>query len=92
VNADELNAAACGMEPPDLFFPSNDEQLRQALEVCAGCPVREACAGTALQLAMELRDDQHYGLCGVWAGQLWRGGMVIPSVPRAGRRRAAGAA
>ncbi len=56
--------AACLEENPELFFPIGDtepalRQLHRAKQVCAGCPVREAC----LQWAVDIRQDH-----GVWGG------------------------
>jgi len=58
------SAAACRSCDPDLFFPLSSsgpgiEQVAQAKQVCARCPVRREC------LAFALRTGQAYG---VWGG------------------------
>ena len=45
--------AACRDAPPDLFFPVSDvgaaqDQIAEAKQICAGCPVRFECLGHAL--------------------------------------------
>jgi WhiB family transcriptional regulator, redox-sensing transcriptional regulator len=56
--------AACRGEEPELFFPVAStgpalEQIAEAKEVCARCPVREACLDFALSTG------QGYG---IWGG------------------------
>ena len=51
--------AACRDLETDLFFPASDEDAGPALEVCASCPVREAC----LAFALATRQDD-----GIWGG------------------------
>lgn len=43
--------AACRGMDPDMFFPEkgNMAGLRAALEVCAGCPVRDPCLDDAIR-------------------------------------------
>jgi WhiB family transcriptional regulator, redox-sensing transcriptional regulator len=52
-------AAACAQSDPELFFTDQPAQQAQALAVCAGCPVRDACLRDALTNAR---------LYGVWGG------------------------
>ena len=57
-------AAACQSCDPELFFPLSSsgpavEQIAQAKQVCARCPVRPQC------LAFALRTHQAHG---VWGG------------------------
>lgn len=58
--------AACrGMEDPDVMFPHplyDPDDLIEARDVCAGCPVRAYC----LELARR-RGERH----GVWGGRLF---------------------
>ena len=42
-----LDHAACKGLPPELFFPNNGRD-REALRVCAGCPVLPECRDEAL--------------------------------------------
>ena len=51
--------AACRDLDTDIFFPDAEDDVAPALEVCASCPVREAC----LEFALSTR--QHDG---VWGG------------------------
>jgi WhiB family transcriptional regulator, redox-sensing transcriptional regulator len=56
--------AACRDEDPELFFPIGSTgpvlaQIAEAKEVCARCPVREACLDFALSTG------QAYG---IWGG------------------------
>ena len=56
--------AACRGEDPELFFPIGSTgpvlaQIAEAKEVCARCPVREACLDFALSTG------QAYG---IWGG------------------------
>lgn len=41
--------AACLEVDPDLFFPVNEQQSKDAKKVCAGCPVREDCLEDSLR-------------------------------------------
>ena len=38
--------AACKGKDPSLFFPSEGKHPREALAICEGCPVKEACLST----------------------------------------------
>jgi Transcription factor WhiB len=49
---------ACGVENPEIFFPSNGDPGTKARQVCAACPVRREC----LQYAMEADE------LGIWGG------------------------
>jgi WhiB family redox-sensing transcriptional regulator len=53
------NHAACRGIDPEIFYPVTDEEADQAKEVCAGCPVQEAC----LEHALGLRERD-----GIWGG------------------------
>ena len=66
--------AACKDLATDLFFPASENDAGPALEVCASCPVREAC----LEYALVTRQEE-----GVW------GGMTESQRRRERRRRAA---
>lgn len=58
VNGHWAAQAACrGMN--DVFFPGRGESVRQAVEVCASCPVRVPC------LEHALANSERYG---VWGG------------------------
>ena len=51
--------AACRGLDTDVFFPLTDEDAGPAKEICATCPVREAC----LEFALQTRQAD-----GVWGG------------------------
>lgn len=44
---------------PELFYPQRGESLELALEVCAGCEVREECLEHALSVGEKF---------GIWGG------------------------
>lgn len=48
-----------GHRDPDLFFAEGRARQRQALALCAACPVREACLFYALDHGIDF---------GVWGG------------------------
>lgn len=74
--------AACRDVDPELFYPAAesgpiyDAQVAAAKAVCAGCPVREACAAFAL-VALP------YGIAGGMTERERRGLRVDPSRPAA---------
>lgn len=41
--------AACRGLDTDLFFPESGMNAREAKEVCAGCPVQQACLDYSFQ-------------------------------------------
>jgi WhiB family redox-sensing transcriptional regulator len=53
--------AACAGAPVDLFFPDparpDTQHSGQAMAICAGCPVREACLAAGMA-------EEH----GIWDG------------------------
>lgn len=51
--------AACRDRDPDLFFPTSPEGERDAVRVCAGCPVHVDCLEFALGAKIRF---------GVWGG------------------------
>jgi WhiB family redox-sensing transcriptional regulator len=51
--------AACRGMDTDVFFPESDDDAGPAKEICARCPVRDAC----LEWAIATRQDE-----GVWGG------------------------
>jgi WhiB family redox-sensing transcriptional regulator len=55
--------AACRLQDPELFYPASgttdSPEARKALQICADCPVREACLEDALA-----RRERH----GIWGG------------------------
>ncbi|MCE7885124.1 MAG: WhiB family transcriptional regulator [Actinobacteria bacterium ATB1] len=53
----------------ELFYSDEIPEIRRAKEICAGCAVRVVC----LEGALERREP-----CGVWGGQLFVSGKILP--------------
>ena len=71
------------MGDPDLFFAESPAAVEAAKALCRGCPVRLAC----LSGARERREPW-----GVWGGELFLRGRIVPRKRGRGRPRKAGAA
>jgi WhiB family redox-sensing transcriptional regulator len=76
------NVLACTASP-DLFFAESPRDVARAKELCAGCPVRAACLAAALD-----RGEPW----GVWGGELFLRGEIVPSKRGRGRPRKQGLA
>ncbi|MQA86858.1 MAG: WhiB family transcriptional regulator [Streptosporangiales bacterium] len=63
---------------PDLFFAESPEDVECAKSLCGGCPIRSACLAGALQ-----RREPW----GVWGGELFAQGVVVPRKRPRGRPR-----
>ncbi len=63
---------------PELFFAERPEDVERAKALCRGCPARLACLAGAL----ERREP-----CGVWGGELFIHGQVVPRKRPRGRPR-----
>jgi WhiB family transcriptional regulator, redox-sensing transcriptional regulator len=63
---------------PELFFAEAPEDVERAKALCRVCPARLAC----LAGAMERREP-----CGVWGGELFVHGQVVPRKRPRGRPR-----
>lgn len=63
---------------PDLFFAEEPQQLTCAQALCRGCPARAEC----LAEAIERREPY-----GVWGGEIFRAGVVVPFKRGRGRPR-----
>jgi WhiB family redox-sensing transcriptional regulator len=76
----EQNGAAipCRAANPELFFAESPEDVERAKSLCAGCPVRLVCIAGAL----ERREPW-----GVWGGELFVQGVVVPRKRPRGRPR-----
>jgi WhiB family redox-sensing transcriptional regulator len=68
----------CRSFDPDLFFAETPADVEYAKTICADCPVRAACLAGAL----ERREPW-----GVWGGQLFIAGVVVPRKRPRGRPR-----
>lgn len=63
---------------PDLFFAESPEDVEYAKFLCQGCPIRSTCLAVALQ-----RREPW----GVWGGELFEQGVVVPRKRPRGRPR-----
>lgn len=66
----------CRAQDPELFFAESPEDVEFAKAVCRDCPVREQC----LAAALERREPW-----GVWGGELFVQGVVVPRKRPRGR-------
>ena len=66
------------MDDPDLFFAELPADVETAKALCRGCPIRLAC----LSGARERREPW-----GVWGGELFLRGEVVPRKRPRGRPR-----
>jgi WhiB family redox-sensing transcriptional regulator len=62
-----------------LWFAEDPEDLELAKAHCRGCPLRAAC----LAGAIERREP-----CGVWGGEIFDRGQILPAKRRRGRPHA----
>ncbi|MBL8924880.1 MAG: WhiB family transcriptional regulator [Pseudonocardia sp.] len=75
-------APRAGLELPcrsgdaDLWFAESPAELEQAKAMCGDCPVRGACLAGALQ-----REEPW----GVWGGEIFERGVVVPRKRPRGR-------
>ncbi len=65
-------------DEPDLFFAESPEDVEAAKALCGDCPARLAC----LAGAMERREPW-----GVWGGELFLRGEIVPRKRPRGRPR-----
>jgi len=63
---------------PELFFAESPQDVELAKSLCAECPIRRACLAGAL----ERREPW-----GVWGGELFIRGVVVPRKRPRGRPR-----
>ena len=68
----------CRANNPELWFAESHSDVENAKELCLDCPVRGMC----LDGALERREPW-----GVWGGQLFLQGVVIPRKRPRGRPR-----
>lgn len=71
--------ARCADVPRELaalFFSDEPIEIEQAKAFCGGCVIQAAC----LQGAIERREA-----CGVWGGQLFQDGKILPQKRKRGR-------
>ncbi len=65
---------------PELFFTDDPEEIDRARALCRGCALRLDCLTGAVQRGEPF---------GVWGGELFQHGMVIPGKRPRGRPRKA---
>jgi WhiB family transcriptional regulator, redox-sensing transcriptional regulator len=68
----------CRLSNPDLFFAESPTDVETAKGLCRACPVRAVCLAGAL----ERREPW-----GVWGGELFVSGVVVPRKRPRGRPR-----
>jgi len=68
----------CQVNDPDLWFADAPADLEYAKALCGSCPARQMC----LLGAMERREP-----CGVWGGQIFDDGRIVPFKRARGRPR-----
>jgi len=68
----------CRVNEAELFFAESPSDVEQAKALCGSCPVRAECLAGAL----ERREPW-----GVWGGELFQSGVVIPRKRPRGRPR-----
>ena len=68
----------CRRESPELFFAETPADVETAKALCLDCPVRAECLAGAL----DRREPW-----GVWGGQLFVQGVVVPRKRPRGRPR-----
>jgi WhiB family transcriptional regulator, redox-sensing transcriptional regulator len=86
VGADRLRAPARSVKPelpcrtfdPDLWFADAPAELELAKSLCADCPVRVECLAGAIE-----RGEPW----GVWGGEIFERGAVVPRKRPRGRPR-----
>jgi len=74
----QLDALPCRQVDPDAFFAELPADVEWAKSLCRDCPVRESC----LAGACERREPW-----GVWGGELFINGIVVPRKRPRGRPR-----
>jgi len=73
--------AACIRYPADWWHSDDPFDQKQAVNVCAECPVRQACLAFAQGWH---RDDTQTRPFGIWGGLLWP--TTQPKLPGSGLR------
>ncbi len=68
----------CRLNDPELFFAESPSDVELAKALCQECPLRRACLAGALE-----RQEPW----GVWGGELFERGVVVPRKRPRGRPR-----
>ena len=80
VRRDTAVPLPCRVHDADLWFADSPLDVERAKELCVDCPLMHHC----LQAALERGEP-----CGVWGGELFVGGRVVPRKRPRGRPRKA---
>jgi WhiB family transcriptional regulator, redox-sensing transcriptional regulator len=68
----------CRTNDPDLWFSDSPAEQETARSLCGACPVRAECLASAIERAEPW---------GVWGGEIFDGGAVVPRKRPRGRPR-----
>jgi len=68
----------CWTADPELFFAETPASVEAAKQLCAACPIRARCLAEAVDRCEP---------CGVWGGELFDGGAIVPRKRPRGRPR-----
>ena len=68
----------CRNEDPELWFAEQTARVEQAKALCRECPIMAGCLAGALE-----REEPW----GVWGGEVFIGGVVVPTKRGRGRPR-----
>lgn len=68
----------CQVHPEDLWFADEPDDVEIAQALCRSCPLRRDCLAHALDRAEPI---------GIWGGEIFHRGVIVPTKPRAGRPR-----
>lgn len=68
----------CRSNDPELWFAEHTAQVEQAKALCRACPLRDGCLAGALE-----REEPW----GVWGGEVFVAGQVVPTKRGRGRPR-----
>ncbi|GAA4625273.1 WhiB family transcriptional regulator [Cellulomonas oligotrophica] len=68
----------CRSNDPELWFAERQAEVERAKALCRGCPLVEGCLAGAVERAEPW---------GVWGGQVFVGGVVVPTKRGRGRPR-----
>ncbi|GAA0627644.1 MULTISPECIES: WhiB family transcriptional regulator [Sporichthya] len=76
--AELLEKIPCRAFDAELFFAESPDDVEYAKSLCQNCPIRSACLAGALERAEPW---------GVWGGELFVQGVVVPRKRPRGRPR-----
>lgn len=71
-----VDTLPCRSHDPDLWFAESPAELERAKQLCLGCPIKAACLDSALS-----RQEPW----GVWGGEIFEHGAVVPRKRPRGR-------